>query len=365
MPRKLFTVDDPFVPGCSEIIDVRSPLEYFDDHVPGAKNFPVLSNDERREVGTVYKQVGAFKGRKLGAGLIAANIGEMLRSYFSAREETYRPLIYCARGGQRSKSLGVILSEVGWEVCVLNGGYKRYRSVIRDAVASVPLRFEYRVLTGLTGSGKSRILEHLETAGAQVLHLERLAAHQGSLLGADRAREQPSQKMFESELMHVLRSFSTDRPVWVESESQKIGKIFLPPGLHTKMRNSPHVSIEAALTERVRFTIEQYGHFISNPGLLKPLLNELRRLHSGETIDRWLAYTDAGRWEELVSELLTAHYDPRYTKALLRNYGIPIGRFKIENLREESIRDAARALLHEHGGESEQNSHARDVSRGS
>lgn len=340
MPKKLFIVEDPFSPEWTEVIDVRSPSEYAYDHVPGAISLPVLSDEERKEVGTVYKQISAFRGRKLGAGLIAANIGEMLKSHFSKQAEGYRPLIYCARGGQRSKSLAIILSEIGWEVGQLKGGYKRYRATVRETLSDLACRFEYRVLTGLTGCGKSKLLESLEKHGEQILHLEHAASHQGSILGGMHGVPQPSQKMFESILFRKLFSLDPSRPVWVEAESKKIGDIHLPAALHEKMRASKAVAIMAPLSERVSYTIKQYPHFIADPESLKGLLSNLKELHSKETIALWMSLIDTKRWDALVASLLSVHYDPRYQKALDRNYGENFRTITLKSLSDEDIDEA-------------------------
>jgi len=222
---------EPWLHTYSEIIDVRSPAEYAEDHWPGAINLPVLDDAERAEVGTLYKQVDPFTARKRGASLVAQNIARHLQTHFADKDRDYHPLIYCWRGGQRSASLALVLSQVGWQVTVLQGGYKTYRAWVRRQLQTLPQQFTYRVLCGPTGSGKTLLLHYLHQQGAQVLDLEELACHRGSLLGAEWGRPQPSQKSFESQLVQVFLKWDPAKPVWVEAESAKVGQLHLPPAL--------------------------------------------------------------------------------------------------------------------------------------
>ncbi|WP_017924932.1 tRNA 2-selenouridine(34) synthase MnmH, partial [Burkholderia glumae] len=167
-----------------EIIDVRTPLEYAEDHIPGALNAPVLSNDERVIVGTMYKQESPHEATRIGAAWVARNIATHLETTFADRPLNWRPLIYCWRGGKRSGSMTTWLNLIGWRARQLDGGYKTYRRSVVDALGALPARFRYIVLTGRTGSGKTQLLGALARAGAQTLDLERLAVHRGSLLGA-------------------------------------------------------------------------------------------------------------------------------------------------------------------------------------
>ena len=303
-----------------EVIDVRSPSEFAEDHIPGAINCPVLDDTERAAIGTLYKQVSAFDAKKRGAALVAKNIAHHIESGFIAHGREWRPLVYCWRGGKRSGAMAYILSEIGWHAAQLDGGYRAYRRSILAQLAELPGRYRYRVVCGPTGNAKSRLLQALAQTGAQVLDLEGIACHRGSVLGTLPATPQPAQKMFDSLVWEGLRKFDPARDVYVEAESKKIGQLQLPDALLERMRASPCVQIEASLAERVAFLLHEYGHFLHDPQDLKAKLACLTGLHSKETIARWGAHIDREQWSELVADLLENHYDPAYRRATSRNF---------------------------------------------
>lgn len=303
-----------------EIIDVRSPAEFAEDHIPGAINCPVLDNEQRIEVGTLYKQASPFEAKKIGAAYVAENIARHLREKFLDRPKTWRPLIVCWRGGQRSGSMTLIFRRIGWDACQLEGGYKVYRKQVVESLAELPRRLRLKVVCGATGSGKSRILQALARLGEQVLDLEELACHKGSVLGVLPDQPQPSQKAFESRLLLALRAFDPERPVYVEAESRKIGHIHLPDALLETMRAGQCLNVEAAFAARVEFLLRDYAYFLQAPDWLNSRLDALRKLQSRETVARWQDYVRAGQWRELVGELLALHYDPLYQRSQNRNY---------------------------------------------
>ena len=303
-----------------EIIDVRSPTEFADDHIPGAVNCPVLSDEERARVGTLYKQDSPFAAKKLGAALVARHIAEHIETRFLERPREWRPLVYCWRGGKRSGAMGHVLRQIGWPACTLEGGYKSWRRHVVAELAELPRRFSLRVVTGATGSGKSRLLDALTAQGAQVLDLEALAAHKGSVLGGLPGEAQPSQRMFESRLLAVLRRLTFAEPVYVEAESRKIGRLQVPDALLETMRASPCLVIEASDAARVAFLIGDYDYFLADPAGLKDKLACLRELQSDDTLSRWNAFIDARDWPALVAELLAQHYDPLYKRSQGKNY---------------------------------------------
>lgn len=302
------------------IIDVRSPSEYALDHIPGAINCPVLDDDERVTVGTIYKQESPFEARKIGAALVARNLAVHIEQRFLAMPKEWRPLVYCWRGGNRSGSLAHVLARIGWPVIQLDGGYKEYRRSVSAALDRLPPTLRFRALCGTTGSGKSRLLDHLAAAGAQVLDLERLAAHRGSVLGGLPTEPQPTQKMFESRLWNALRSFSPDRVIYVESESKKIGDVRVPDVLMACMRVSPCVRLQTSATDRVRLLIEDYPHLVDDTGLLVQQLSHLAPLHGHEKIGVWRALAESGHTAALVEALLVEHYDPAYLRSIERNF---------------------------------------------
>lgn len=303
-----------------EIIDVRSPGEFAEDHIPGSVNCPVLDDQQRIEVGTLYKQVSPFEARKIGAAYVSANISSHLRGGFLDRPKDWRPLIVCWRGGQRSGSMTYVFRRIGWNAQQLEGGYKTYRRLVIESLAEAPRHLQLKVICGATGSGKTRILQAIGRLGEQALDLEELACHKGSVLGVLPNLPQPSQKMFESRLLEALQGLDPGRPVYVEAESRRIGSLQLPSALIEKMRAGECLNIEASFDARVDFLLRDYAHFLMAPEWLNARLQPLRNLQSNETILRWREYTCDGRWRELVSELLQLHYDPLYSRSQTHNY---------------------------------------------
>lgn len=299
---------------------MRSEGEFAEDHIPGAVNCPVLDNDERARIGTIYKQVSSFEAKKTGAALISANIARHLRECFHNRPREWRPLVYCWRGGGRSGALAHVLRQVGWRVAQLDGGYKAYRRHVVADLATLPARFEWRAVCGLTGSGKSRLLRAIEERGGQVLDLEVLAAHRGSVLGNLPDLTQPSQKMFESLVWNRLRRFSPSRPIYVEAESRKIGALRVPDALIAAMWDSPCIVLEAPVRLRVALLKEEYVHFMAEPATLVAKLECLTGLYGHTMIGEWRKLAFAQRWDELTEALLVTHYDPAYTRSTLKHY---------------------------------------------
>jgi len=305
-----------------EIIDTRSPAEFSEDHIPGAINLPVLDNEERARIGTLHKQVSAFEAKKAGAALVSRNIALHLETVLADRPRSYLPLVYCWRGGNRSGAFTTVLRAIGWNACQLEGGYKAYRRHVIAELAALPERHQFRVVCGPTGVGKSRFLKALAECGAQVLDLEDLAAHMGSVLGAYPDRPQPPQKLFETRVWHALRGFSAEKPVFVESESRKIGNLHTPDPLLTRMRASPCIRLMADIPVRVALLKEEYAHFLADAESLNRQLDCLVPLLGRERVEAWKAQARAGQWDELVADLLIHHYDPAYARSLERNYAL-------------------------------------------
>lgn len=304
-----------------DIIDVRSPSEFGDDHIPGAANFPVLNDEERARVGTIYKQVSAFDAKKIGAALVARNIADHVERHFADKPKNWHPLVYCWRGGSRSGAMTHILGQVGWRAQQLQGGYKAYRGMVLADLQTLPGRFKYRVVCGPTGSGKSRLLAALEEAGAQVLDLEGLAAHRGSILGSLPDAAQPPQKLFESRLWEALQKFDPNRPVFVEAESKKIGNLRAPDALLAEMwQHGRCIRVEIAQAQRIALLKEEYRHFLENPAALNEKLGRLAGHHGSSMIEKWQNLSTGLAWDELVEELLAKHYDPAYNKSTSKHY---------------------------------------------
>jgi tRNA 2-selenouridine synthase len=310
----------PILDEFDAIIDVRSPSEFAEDRIPGAINCPVLDDEERARVGTLYKQVSPFDAKKVGAALVARNIARHIDAHFLDKPRNWKPLVYCWRGGNRSGSMAHILAKIGWPAVQLDGGYKEYRRHVNADLAELPRRYRYRVVCGTTGSGKSRLLQTLAAVGAQVLDLEQLAAHRGSVLGNLPTEPQPSQKQFESGVWHALRHFDPERPVFVESESKKVGQVRVPEVLMECMRASPCISLRLPQQQRVQLLMQDYIHFVDQPQLLNAQLECLLQLHGREKISRWQTMANSGQMEALVDELLKDHYDPAYLRSIDRNF---------------------------------------------
>lgn len=333
------------------ILDARTPAEFAEDHIPGAINTPTLNDEERVLVGTIYKQQSAFEAKRVGAPLVSRNIAHHIETLFAGKAREWQPLVYCWRGGGRSGSLAHVLRQVGWEARRLEGGYKAFRRQVVAELEVLPDKFQFRVLCGATGSGKSRMLEALVEAGAQVLDLEMLAAHRGSVLGDLPDAPQPSQKHFETKLWSALSAFDPSRAVYVESESKKVGNLRVPERLMQHMRAAPCLRLEADEDTRVALLMEDYAHFVANPQALAEKLQLLRTLHGAERIDQWLEHLAAGRWHPLVADLLVNHYDPAYRRSLFRNYlgAEKAAEVRIRDISPNGFLTLARELAREHG----------------
>jgi tRNA 2-selenouridine synthase len=303
-----------------DIIDVRTPAEFADDHIPGAINCPVFSNEERIIVGTLYKQASPFEARKAGAAMVAMNIAHHLQTRFCDHPKSWHPLIYCWRGGQRSGAMSIILAQVGWAACKLEGGYKTYRRDVLTQLDTLPQNVNFRVICGPTGSGKSHLLTALAEQGRQVLDLEALAQHRGSLLGRIPGQPQPSQKQFESMLLLSLQKLNPEEPVYVEAESNKIGLITLPAVLVAAMHRGECIMVDTPSTVRVAGLLQDYQHYVNNPALLIDHMQNLHRFHGAKQLDHWHMLINTGDFATMVGELLNLHYDPGYRQATGKHY---------------------------------------------
>ena len=310
-----------------EIIDVRSPTEFENDHIPGSINIPILSDIERHEVGLKYKQVNPFKAKIMGASLISKNISSVLEKEFSNKSGSWHPLIYCWRGGQRSRSLALVLNEIGWRVSVLKGGYKNFRKKVLNELDNVE-QFNFKIIQGQTGSAKTKILSSLKNLKAQVLDLEDLASHRGSLLGKELGKKQPSQKYFETLLHNKIFEFNFNFPIYLESESSKIGNLHIPSKIWEKISVSERILLDVPFNERVKFLLNEYDHLTKQKDLLKPFLKGMVSQYSKKLINYWEELILNNNWEKFVGEILENHYDPKYKFSEIR-YKDKI-KFKIE-----------------------------------
>jgi tRNA 2-selenouridine synthase len=266
------------------------------------------------------RQQSSFEARRRGAALVARNIARHLEQSFADKPRSWKPLVYCWRGGNRSSSMTHILGRVGWQARQLEGGYRAFRRAVLADLERLPGGFRFSVVCGTTGSGKSRLLRHLAEAGAQVLDLEALAHHRGSVLGSLPELPQPSQKQFETRIWHALHAFDAARPVFVESESRKVGELRVPDQLLLSMRASECIRLELPLAARVRLLRDEYVHFESDPASLHARLDCLVPLHGHERVEEWKRLAAEHQWDRLVERLLVEHYDPAYLRSIGRNF---------------------------------------------
>jgi len=296
-----------------EIIDVRSRLEYREDHISGAILLPVLDDNERAEVGTIYTQDSAFVARKQGAALVTRNISRHLEEHFQDKPREYRALLYCWRGGQRSGSFATVLADIGFDIAVIEGGYRSYRKRVIETFENLAPRFSWVVLNGYTGAGKTLVLKSIREQGGQVLDLEGLAKHKGSVFGGDPEDPQPAQKRFESLIYDDISGFDPHLPVFVEAESAKIGRLNLPNPIWREMKKSPVIEIDTSLDARADYLTEDYSEWLGDLPRVDSTLDRLQSFHSGETLERWKQLSRDSEWRTFVYELLEQHYDIRYT----------------------------------------------------
>lgn len=330
----------------SLVIDARSPHEYEEDHIPGAVNLPVVDDAEYAEVGTKHK-TDKHAAYLIGVEYSLKNIASHIKPLISKYTPQDRFLVYCFRGGKRSRLWADNLRTIGFEVDVLAGGWKNYRRWVRAGLESLPRALTYRVLCGPTGCGKTRVLHELESQGHQVLELEGLASHRGSLLGALPGQPQPTQKLFDTMLLDTLRRFDPRRPVWLEAESKKIGNLQLPDALFEAMHVSPVVNIVAPMAERVTLWREDYSHFAADPVAMVRKLEPLKPLVGKDVLAEWMDFAVAGRVDELFESVMTKHYDPCYSRSTRRNYGPKVEETKVElqSLARPALAETVRALV--------------------
>jgi tRNA 2-selenouridine synthase len=312
MPITLTSLSDLAAYGFDTLIDVRAPAEYGEDHLPDAISLPVLSDAERAQVGTIYKQVNPFTARKLGAALVARNAADHLLGPLADKPGGWRPLVYCWRGGQRSGSFATILAQVGWRVETIAGGYKAWRSLVVKAVHETAFPCPVVVLDGNTGSAKTEILNLLPERGVQVIDLEGLAGHRGSLFGA--LGPQPSQKAFEGRLAMAIAALDPARPVVIEAESSKVGQRSLPPEIWKAMTAAPRIAIAAPVSARAQYLVTAYADLVQDGARLAQVIGKLRLAHAASLIAEWQDMAGAGEFTRLAEGLMATHYDPRYAK---------------------------------------------------
>jgi tRNA 2-selenouridine synthase len=327
------------------IIDVRSPLEYEEDHIIGSINCPVLYDQERIIVGTIYKKESTFRAKIIGSSLTARNIAKHIEEKFINQKGSWQPLIYCWRGGQRSKAFSLILSEVGWRTFQLEGGYKKYRNEVINFLNKVGSKLKIILISGKTGSAKTKILQNIKLQGGQILDLENLANHKGSLLGKIPDLKQPSQKLFESKLYHQIKQLDLRRNVYIEAESSKIGNIHIPKTLWAKMIVSPRIEIKADIELRSSFLLNDYKYMCENPELIKPIIYGLKNRLSKKLINDWMELITKKLWLDLTKSFLENHYDPSYSSNTIKNDRKVIKKIQAKSFSKEEINKITKLIL--------------------
>ena len=327
------------------IIDVRSPAEFADDHIPGAINLPVLDDQQRAEIGTIYKQINPFTAKRAGAALVAQNIAAHLQTALQDKARDWRPLVYCWRGGQRSGAMAQIFSNIGWHSSVIDGGYKSYRCHVLDSLDHLPEQLSLMIVSGQTGTAKTHILQAASAKGAQIIDLEKLACHRGSLLGSEPGQPQPSQRYFESQLCQALKQCTPGQPILVEAESNKIGNIHVPPAFWAAMRNAPTIRVTAPIDARVNFLQRDYAHMVNHPELIMPLLSKLKHRHSAKQLAAWNQMIDRKNWPNFIKSLLESHYDPSYQRSGSARLAREMGSVAATTLDHDDIDRLAEAIM--------------------
>ncbi len=330
------------------IVDVRSPSEYAQDHIQGAVNLPVLDDQQRHEVGILYKENG-FLAAKKGASFVSENIAEILKHPALEISHTKKILIYCWRGGHRSNSLAHVLSAVGWKVFFINDGYKAYRNHVIESIEQffTHSEIQLRVISGYTGSGKTHLLESLRQQGAQVLDLESLANHKGSIFGSINQGAQPSQRKFENLLLEASRKLSHKQPIFVEAESNKIGQIYCPAPLWLAMKAATVYEIQLPIQERVKCILSDYSFFTNNPAMVLKLVERLRSLRGGVLVEHWQSLIKQQNWNAFTRSILEEHYDKAYQQAGKQNscFASPDRCLPVSSFSSDGFSQVAQQLL--------------------
>jgi tRNA 2-selenouridine synthase len=327
------------------IIDVRSPLEFAEDHIVGAINCPVLSDLERQKVGTIYKKESSFKAKIIGSSLTAKNIAFHIENNFMEKKGSWQPLIYCWRGGQRSKAFSIVLSEVGWRTNQLKGGYKEYRNQVINFLDNIGPKLKITLISGKTGSAKTKILKSIENEGGQILDLEGLANHKGSLLGKIPDLIQPSQKFFESLIFNKIQKLNLKDKIYIEAESSKIGNIHIPKSIWKKMIKSPRIEISANVELRAKFLVNDYDYMCNDPTLINPIIKGLKNRLSKKLFDEWTNLIDKKKWFDLTKSFLENHYDPSYSSNTIKNDRKVIKKITATSLNYSDIKDITKKIL--------------------
>lgn len=294
------------------VIDVRSPAEFGHGHIPGAVNMPLFTNEERSIVGTLYLQKGSSEAMMKGLELIGPKMKEFAALAMSIAPEK-EALLHCWRGGMRSNSMAWLMNTIGIRTSTLEGGYKSFRRYVLEFFEKP---FKLIVIGGMTGSGKTDVLEALEMKGKQVIHLERLARHKGSVFGGAGMPEQPSNEQFENDLFACLRSLDASQPVYIEDESLSIGKVFIPQPFYTQMSSACRLNLIVPMDRRVKTLTAAYAGGDSE--LLVAGVKRIEKRLGRENTARVIECIRQGEMETAV-EMVLRYYDKVYARSMARH----------------------------------------------
>ena len=297
------------------IIDVRTPLEFKEDHIPNSINYPVLTNKQRHEIGIEYKE-NSFLAKKVGASIISSNISKIINKIKFDKKQ--KILIYCWRGGLRSLSLYLVLKQIGYDVTLLDGGYKNYRRFVVKFFETSCEKYKFNQIMGVTGVGKTLFIKEL-SKNYQVIDFEGLANHKGSILGNIPNKNQPSQKYFETLIYEKLNSFNSKKNIWVEAESIKVGKLSIPSKIWKNMPLGKNVKVISSLEERVRFILKDYKYFTNTPTLMNEALKVLKKIIPKEEFLMIEENLKKKEYFQFVKSLIEYHYDRAYKKTRAEN----------------------------------------------
>ena len=327
------------------VIDVRSPSEFAEDHLPGAINLPVLDDAQRAHIGTVYKQVSTFDARRQGAAMVSRNIADHLERGLAGYPQKSRFLLYCWRGGMRSRSMALVLSAVGWKISLLRGGYRTWRRTVVDQLEHSTHPLPFLLIDGQTGTAKTAILHEMQRRGAQILDLEGLARHRGSAFGDFADTPQPGQKRFETLVWQELRGMDLARPIYVEAESNMVGRRQLPARIWSAMKAAPRIVITAPVPARAAYLVEAYPDLVSDAGKLDAALEQLASRHAKTLINSWREMFEVDDYRALAAGLIKAHYDPAYDRARQHRDDDPVLTVHADRLDAAGIEGLATEIL--------------------
>lgn len=292
------------------LIDVRSPLEFQEGTIPNSINIPVLLNEERKEVGTLYSKGKIDEAKLLAVESISKRLPDIFSNFLELKNKFENIVIFCARGGYRSKSLSSFLNSLDISNTRIEGGYKSYRNYVINNMNYFISKITPIVLYGNTGCGKTEILQNLKLKGYPVIDLENLAGHRGSILGAVGLKEQPKQKMFESLLFEEISKYE-NKYVFIEGESKRIGKISIPELLYKKMATSINIKIDAPIEERVKRLVKEYA-LPQNKEDIKNSIDYMRKYISNKAANSLLEALDRNEYDYIAKELCINYYDKKY-----------------------------------------------------